>query len=436
MPNVIYPRPDPPTVRGIHWAASTNPDNSQLDWWLNECRQMGMGWIKVLDHQDSSQHLCERILAAGMIPIVRLYRGRPNPGRLEPGQVEGMKKLIAVGVRYFEPNNEPNLPDEWQPGQWKPGGEVAVVIDNWLADAATIIDAGGLPGFPALAQCGLHGDYSSIRWYQDAFAHLAANRYQAAWSVLTNGAWIAVHAAVLNHFGRLPNGKWHFDYPYDPIAQADAPGITVFEDDCGLVGGRVATELLHKYFSNLDLPLISTEGGVFVPPDGSKAWDSRYAPVTNDTHATGTVAMFDWIAASYPQMYAMCPWLIANERLGHKDKAWTKQTWYPEDKPPLPVVDAMKASAATQVRPAAAALPEPTIDLAGMTRNVAWNKRGFAMNPTAAFQAYARKHKLGAPLSDEWDFAFGNKAYRAQSFTGGIAFCEVDHWNEVTHIPW
>jgi len=407
-----------------------------LDWWLNECRQMGMGWIKVLDHRGSSQRLCEAILKAGMIPIARLYRHRPNPGRLDAEQVGGMKKLVALGVRYFEPNNEPNLPDEWQEGQWKPGGEVAVVMEHWLADAAAIIDAGGLPGFPALAQCGLHGDYSSIRWYKDAFAYLAGQRFQPAWSVFTNGAWIAVHAAVLNHFVRLDDGQWRFDYPYDPVAQKDAPGITVLEDDCGLVGGRVATDLLSKHFGNISLPVISTEGGVFVPPNGSHAWDDRYPPVTQDSHKVATVAMFDWIAGHYPQMWAMCPWLIANERLGHKDKAWTDQVWYPAGKAALPVVDGMKASAASQVRPTVAPLAGPAMALEDLTRNLAWNRRGFAFNPKATFQDYARKYKLGAPLSDEWEFTLAGKKYGAQSFTGGIVFCEVGHWGDATHIPW
>lgn len=439
---VSYPRPDPLTVRGIHWCASTNPDNSNLGWWLDECVAMGMGWIKVLDYTGSSVGLCQAILQKKMIPIVRLYRGRPNPGRLTPDQVNGLKALVAAGVRYFEPNNEPNLPVEWKEGQWQAGGQPAVVMDDWLADAAVIEDAGGLPGFPALAQCALHGDSSSIRWTAQAFEYLATKKTEAT-KVLSNGAWIAVHAATLNHFYQDTTGAWHLEYPADPKNQADKPGTDILQDDCGLLGYTLPLYYLRHHFPKVgDLPVISTEGGIFVPRGGSYQWDTRYPALTYDSQAQGTVAMFDWLAGQ-PSFYAMCPWLIANERLGHFDHAWTEDAWYPEGKNPLPVVTAMKQSAAAQKRPSAIVPPVPPIAapqaavVRDEVRNAAWS-RGVhcAYSDTFALQHYAREKALGAPLTEEFDHIVAGTVYRVQGYANGIVYCEVGKWNKVTHTAW
>ncbi len=55
-----------------------------------------------------------------------------------------------------------------------------------------------------------------------------------------------------------------------------------------------------------------------------------------------------------------------------------------------------------------------------------------AYNPTAAFQAYARQHGLGAPLRNEHDLG----SVRLQEFMGGIVYAPIGAWSEVTHIAW
>jgi len=90
---------------------------SSLDWWISELVAMNIKWVKVLDDgSGSAKNVCQNLLARDIIPIVRVYRGRPNPGTLSDHDKTTMSQLVAMGVRYFEVNNEPNLEVEWQPG--------------------------------------------------------------------------------------------------------------------------------------------------------------------------------------------------------------------------------------------------------------------------------------------------------------------------------
>jgi len=119
-----FPRPANGSRRGIHWSAAVfHPFGSSLDWWINELLAMDIKWVKLLDDGGgSAKHVCEKLLVKEIIPIVRLYRPRPNPGRLDEREKKTISDLIAIGVKYFETNNEPNLATEWQQGEWQTGG--------------------------------------------------------------------------------------------------------------------------------------------------------------------------------------------------------------------------------------------------------------------------------------------------------------------------
>lgn len=82
--------------------------------------------------------------------------------------------------------------------------------------------------------------------------------------------------------------------------------------------------------------------------------------------------------------------------------------------------------------------PEPPIDeqpvmpAVEAIREAAWNEVGVAYNPEAAFQAYARAHGLGVPLSGEFDLG----PVRAQAFAGGIVWAVIGDWANVKQIAW
>jgi len=215
-------------------------------------------------------------------------------------------------------------------------------MENWLRDAEAIIELGGYPGFPALAQCSFHPGSSSIRWYRDAFEWLAQNAPDRAREAFSRGAWIASHDAVLNHCYRDEAGEWRFEYPYDPICQADDPGRTIMDDDNSLIGHRVPVQLLREHF-DLEVPVISTEGGVFAPhDDGVLRWDDRYPGYDARGHAERVVAMYRWLEKNAPDYhFGMCSWLIANELMGHTPGPWSLDCWFWVGRE-LPVVAAVK----------------------------------------------------------------------------------------------
>jgi hypothetical protein len=223
-------------------------------------------------------------------------------------------------------------------------------MQNWLKDAEAIIELGGYPAFPALAQCSLNPESSSINWNVKAFEWLARNAPDRAREVFSRGAWIATHDATLNHCYRDASGEWHFEYPYDPICQADSPGKTIMKDDNSLIGHRVPVQLLKQHFG-LEVPVMSTEGGVFAPHNGLMQWDTRYPGYDAHGHAERTVAMYQWLEKNAPDYYfGMCPWLIAAELMGHPPGPWSKDCWFwvGQDRP---VVAALKQMPAPEARP-------------------------------------------------------------------------------------
>ena len=200
------------------------------------------------------------------------------------------------------------------------------------------------------------------------------------------------------------------------------------DDDCSLLGHRVPVQLLQDHFG-LQVPVMSTEGGVFVPHGGWQQWDTRYPGYNYDGHAERTVAMFRWLQANAEDYYfAMCPWLIANERMGHIDPAWTENAWYQLGRD-LPAIAAVKAMGAEPV-------PPPPLPLDETLRNAAWNRRGIAYNAEAAFPKYARLNNLGSPLTQEFDATWKGKNLRVQGFTVAILYCEVGDWGNIKSMSW
>lgn len=350
----------PPSLRGIHGSPGTHA-NFDHDHWIAQVQEMGMGLYKLMDDGSGSVlEFARKLRAKNIMPIVRMWGDRPNPGTLSAKALSNLKRYVDEGItRWFEVNNEPNLPYEWKYGEWRTGGRPELVAQNWLKDAEAVIERGGYPAFPALAQCSHNEDSSSILWYLNAFEWMSRNAANTARDVFSGGAWIASHDAVLNHCYREANGTWHFEYPYDPICQADKPGRTIMDDDNSLIGHRVPVQLLRDHF-DLEVPVMSTEGGVFVPHQGVAQWDPRYPGYDVNGHAERTVAMYRWLESNAPDYYfGMCPWLIASELMGHTPGPWSKDCWFWVGSE-LPVVDAVKRMGAPVMRPTPQPSPPPT----------------------------------------------------------------------------
>ncbi len=358
-----YPRPKNDTGLGIHWSAGPAgavPLQEVRTRWLPELQAMNIKWVKVL--HDGAEDLCELLLAHDIMPIVRLYRFQPNPGRLTPELIERLKRFVAIGVRYFEVNNEPNLLEEWQPGEWQKAGEQLpiLVTEAWIADAETVLEQGGLPAYPALTP---GGHWDDVDFLHRSLRYLA-DKGRA--DLFAQGGWLSIHNYFLNH----PP-----DYPYDLVNQfgvpvspeeaerhrfaiaieevnrhrlrGRAPGRTLRSDSNGFLKYRLYRDIFVAYFG-FEVPILTTEGGMVM----GRAQDPRYPIVDETLHTACNLFGFTHMADAPDYYFCNCPWLIANADMHHDNPHWEESAWYSPRWPngQLPIVQAVKARAPWPVR--------------------------------------------------------------------------------------
>lgn len=315
--------------RGMH-----GPGDNHLRW-----EAWKLGWIKMAFQDNTGLGWGGFALEKGMTPICRIFRpqlcGKPMDDELRWQYQEHLN----IGIKWFEFYNEPNLPYEWYDGvDLRPDNMelIQALCENWLPWAEFILNGGGYPGFMALSETTEPwGD--TARWMNSLLQYMFDHHYERFRNIINNGMWIATHPYILNHWyqevagggplsARQPEqvnyreGGWHFEYPYDPICQADDPGRTVWggtpqqrsHDFFGVLGAGIAwLERLQEMFGAGWIPVVGTEGGIWsipFPPERLRP-DNRYPPFDFNSHAHGTVAMFDWIAnAAPPWMFGITLW--------------------------------------------------------------------------------------------------------------------------------
>jgi hypothetical protein len=358
-----YPRPANDTGIGVHWCAgyATAVGMSKIrEVWLPELKAMGVKWVKVYNH-DGALDFAELLLAEGFMPIVRIYRPTPNPSRLGVKEVVQLDALIRTGVRYFEFNSEPDQDAEWKGGRM-PANGIDLVIENTVANLETILERGGMPGIPAVA--------NGSRW--DLVGKIVAYGRK---DLFAGPVWQAVH----NYSRNRP-----LDYPYDIGNQEGAaytyrfyqvvlnetwdenawrgrsledvnrlrrdrcaPGATIADDPaCWLTyeyfDARIRSHLGHS------LPILSTECGYLVGEDS----DARYPATTPDLHMAQTIEACRIMMGTSQRFnaapdYYFCTafWLLGNAQLGSTSPWWENHAWYSERWPGgmLPTIWALKA---------------------------------------------------------------------------------------------
>lgn len=378
-----YPRPPDDNGIGMHWSSGNPTAVGAADLratWLPALQRMGVKWVKFL--HDGGLEFAALLLEAEIMPVVRLYRAQPNStdidrATLEPRQVEQLKQYVALGVRYFEFNNEPDVAAEWLGGQAPPDA-VDHVARAAIRDMETILAAGGYPAVPATA--------IGNRW--DLLGKIIEHGGR---SLLDGPVWLAVHNYDINH---------PLDYPLDGVnqrgdelAQADYdsmgmdswsgrrwgprardfinqqrrsganPGHTIHQDASCFHSYQRFADLCQQHLGR-HLPILSTENGPIVGEDD----DPRYPTTTPRSHAQKVVDIAgvmmgasDRFAAAPPYYFCTAFWLLANSVLrgtGWEAHAWYSPTW-PDGR--LPAVDALAALPKT-VRPIPLDDGEPEAD--------------------------------------------------------------------------
>jgi hypothetical protein len=147
-----FPRPPDDNGRGVHWSARLYHDviHPNLDYWIDELVAMKIKWVKLLDDGGGSGlEFSRKLVAAGIMPVVRLYMSQLNPSYLTSREPDTVSRYVDIGVRYFESNNEPDLPAEWQNNN-KPPNWLEIVVNNFIRDADGVLGRGGLLALPAM----------------------------------------------------------------------------------------------------------------------------------------------------------------------------------------------------------------------------------------------------------------------------------------------
>lgn len=358
-----YPRPKNDTGIGVHWNAGF-PAAIGLgqirDVWLPELIAMGVKWVKIARH-DGGMAFVELLLKNDIMPIVRLYRSRPNPSTLDQATLRGVKDYVASGVRYFEFNNEPDLGVEWQ-NSYVPPDALGIVARNAIVDMEALLALGGYPGIPALAP--------GAKW--DIVGEICQLGRR---DLLREPVWQAIHNYSLNHpldypydagnqqgaaytrefYDRLALEKWDGDAwggrSLEQVNRERAdhanPGATAFDDPSCWRAYERYDKLIRDQIGR-SLPLLATENGYIV---GERP-DPRYPATTPQLHMAYTLeACRVMMGASsrfdHAPDYFFCTgfWLLGNYSLGHWAREWEGQAWYSGRWPDgqLPIVAASKA---------------------------------------------------------------------------------------------
>ena len=270
------------SIIGIHGAPG-NKAPPQQTWpqWIDYLKTMGCKWYKQCDDTgpdslgpgtifDWAKHL----KANGIEPIIRFFPKRQFPKSLPEVFFRKMERYADEGIVWVEIGNEPNLDFEWDLEWLKPDGTgdprmrytnpdaIRHVAEAWITDAKKAVEAGVRPAFYAFGPTDWKWDtnpiYSSVHYTRGVVQYLADHHRAETLDVFERGGWIAVHAATYGEPLNLDPHK-----PDDPNTMWDM----------ALRGYEVVLDAFRSSFGDdLDvdeIPIMSTEGGVFTPQSTS-----------------------------------------------------------------------------------------------------------------------------------------------------------------------
>lgn len=395
-----YPRPANDTGIGIHWSAgyAAAVGLSRIrDVWLPQLQALGVKWIKIFN-QDGAHDFAQLLLSEGFMPILRIYRPHPNPGRLGVRELVDLDEFIRLGVRYFEFNNEPDQDASWQGGRVPVNG-IDIVVEDAIADIEAILERGGMPGLPAVS-CGSSWD-------------LVGKIIERGRKDLFEGhVWQAVH----NYSRNRP-----LDYPYDIGNQEGSsyterfyqivaneqfnfdpwhgrnlsqinqlrreyanPGVTIHDDNACWLAYEFHNERNMRHLGR-SIPILSTENGYLV----GESTDPRYPATTPELHMAQTLEacrVMMGVSQRFPAApeYYFCTafTLIANAQLGSNSGWWEGQAWFSNywADGVLPIVKALRAEPKVLRQQLAHPVNERTT-LIGTVLNLGAGGSGYSTRP-------------------------------------------------------
>ncbi len=331
-----FPRPPEDSGRGVHWSLSVY-EWGKRDWnfWSEQLKALDIKWVKILDDGGGSGlRLARRLVNQDIMPVVRFYWPRQNPGNIGSRGADAAKLYLDAGAMYFETNNEPDLDLEWQ-GSHKPDNWLDIVVDNFIIDADIIMDLGGYPAVPAFG----------VGTQRNPFAKIVERGRR---DILDNGAWAAIHNYCLGRPLEYPNdpantqgtplteaewtdsgGLWAWEMGWEEVnryrAEAANPNADIMDDSTCFRAFEQLNAVIVDSIGH-SIPIMMTEGGYNVGQRAGTTYgdDPRYAKPTPQRASELNLDMFryvqgdrDILCNSVPDYYfCVMPWLIAAYRIG------------------------------------------------------------------------------------------------------------------------
>ncbi|HKZ68747.1 MAG TPA: hypothetical protein VJ020_01625, partial [Anaerolineales bacterium] len=322
---------------GVHGSAgSAAPPRELWDFWVGELKAIGIKWYKQCDSHGPDQtgdgSIFRWVLFLrdhGITPVVRYQMGHQFPNRLDQTHLEKMNLYAREKIVWAEIGNEPNLIHEWQWSaeemSWQRGQSIPIICEVWLNDAEEALRRGVRPAWYAMAPTdwkgGVNPVFSGPKFQELCWRHIASDstRKSRAQAIFRNGGWVAVHSAVYEYpvdfdpFNYPDKFAEHGRAPWDMCLRSYEIPIKYIADNIGLTAGK-------------DMPIMSTESGVFTPE--SHSMDNHIRLESDDAHANLVLKMFDWLDENSP-LQAMMPWTLAVcDEIGLNNKDFPADGWY------------------------------------------------------------------------------------------------------------
>ncbi|MCB8942165.1 MAG: hypothetical protein H6658_00170 [Ardenticatenaceae bacterium] len=276
IPYQAFPVPAGNNGWGMHWIPTTSQDPGVVDRFVGELVRMHIKWLVFLNEGDNTtdnNYLVDKLVASGIMPIMRIYRSDTSP---YDGDIGGMvAHYRARGVYYFQIYNEPNVNVENGQGFANPN-QYAV---RWAAAARQVVANGGLPGIGAFSPGGEYNHYDFLD------RTLRALEFNGD-AYLLNHAWLSVH----NYHG---------------VRQRTDPG--------GFLLFRRYNDIVQSHLGR-SLPMLGTEGGSY----------------SSDRNVEKSLLIwqYTYMRDAEPYFLVFSNWLLANSEGGAWDGTWEWQALF------------------------------------------------------------------------------------------------------------
>lgn len=276
IPYQAFPVPAGNNGWGMHWIPTVSQDRATVDRFVNEMVRMHIKWVVFLNHGTNigdNDYLVDRLVANGIMPVMRLYREGVLPYDGNLGQM--VAHYRARGVYYFQIYNEPNVNVENHQGFANPNQYAKA----WANAARIVIANGGLPGIAALSP---GGSYNHFEFLGRTLQALKFNGDEE----LLNHTWLSIH-------------NYH--------------GLRAYNDPGGFLLYREYDEIVRNHIGR-SLPIIGTEGGSYSPDPNVELQFATF--------------QYSHMRNREPYFLAFSWWLLANNDGGGHDPQWEWQALF------------------------------------------------------------------------------------------------------------